>query len=694
MARPSKPTSPAGGSHEPVSLLSSKRFLAFGLLLLTLAAYSNSFGLGLVLDASSIVTEDTRIRSASVENVRLIFATDYWWPRATDPLYRPLTTLSFLFNYAVLGDGESPAGYHWVNFLLHLSNVWLAFAIALRCFNRVWQAFGATALWAIHPISTETVANVAGRADLLATGAILGCLLIYLDSARRTGSGLGLAPLGMFAVAVAALLSKESAAVLIGLMLLCDVANVKGSLTPIRSRLPYYAAAAGALVLVWWARTTVLASLPWAPPVFLANPLVAAEFGIARLTAIKVIGQYLGLLVWPATLSSDRAYDATSIASWTDPAAWLAVVVIASILAATLIRYRRDRLNFWAVGFFAIALLPTANLLVTIGSIMAERFLYLPAFGFAVAVVALAGRFLPARTAMILLGSIIAIAGARTWMRNSDWRDNLTLARADVTAAPRSYGLQQRLANALYEHDPRGNLDRAIHAAENAWRIQLGVPPEQRVEQNPANLGAWYREKGDLLGGPATAGGRVWYERALEILERGVEISNARERAFDRAQIAHGKPPSTRTAMQNIYFNLGAVNAQLGRYPQALNAYRFGRDINPRSGNPYPEIAAVHAAAGDWRAAAVALHEEILVEGPKPDTINRLQALYEGRLSMTCATSPIRGAALNYACPPVREDVCSASADLEKAYVEARQPQFARDIAAHARQYGCDTALP
>ena len=59
---------------------------------------------------------DPRIRNASVENLNLILQHTYWWPNGEADIYRPLTTLSYLFNYSILGNGNHPAGYHWVNF--------------------------------------------------------------------------------------------------------------------------------------------------------------------------------------------------------------------------------------------------------------------------------------------------------------------------------------------------------------------------------------------------------------------------------------------------------------------------------------------------------------------------------------------------------------------------------------------------
>src|SRR5215471_18100910 len=86
---------------------------------IALAAHVNSFSNGFAMDANTLVLKDPRIREASAANLKLIFQNDYWWPTYTLGVYRPLTTLSYLVNWSVLGNGDSAAGYHVVNFLMH-----------------------------------------------------------------------------------------------------------------------------------------------------------------------------------------------------------------------------------------------------------------------------------------------------------------------------------------------------------------------------------------------------------------------------------------------------------------------------------------------------------------------------------------------------------------------------------------------
>src|SRR5437868_2857712 len=159
---------------------------AFTLVALALLAYGNSFHAGFTLD-NGLIIRDARVFEATRANIELILRHTLWWPIAETGLYRPLTKLSFLFNYAVLGNGERPEGYHVVNFILHAGNIWLAFALALRLVRRFWPALFIAGLWAVHPVLTESVTNLVGRADLLAGMAVLGGVLRHLKSSESKG---------------------------------------------------------------------------------------------------------------------------------------------------------------------------------------------------------------------------------------------------------------------------------------------------------------------------------------------------------------------------------------------------------------------------------------------------------------------------------------------------------------------------
>src|ERR1022692_2286921 len=97
-------------------------FAAVALCLITLLGFSNSFAIGFAKDNQVLLLGDPRIQKVSAENISLILRHTYWWPNGEAGIYRPFTTLSWLFNYAILGEGANPAGYHWFNLFLHTAN--------------------------------------------------------------------------------------------------------------------------------------------------------------------------------------------------------------------------------------------------------------------------------------------------------------------------------------------------------------------------------------------------------------------------------------------------------------------------------------------------------------------------------------------------------------------------------------------
>lgn len=647
-------------------------------------AYGNALDVGLAMDARGIVERDPRIRAASLENLGLILRTDYWWPTSVDRLYRPVTTASYLFNYSVLGNGEHAAGYHWLNLLLHQGNVWLVYGLMLPALGTAWPAFFAAALWAVHPIGTEAVTNVAGRADLLAAMSVLGGLLLYAKTRTRTGRGLWMAGGALFAIATLGVLSKENAAVLAGMMLLWDLAFPRRRNWK-RLAVPYGAvlASLGVLVAARWA---VFASAPWPEAPFVDNPIRAAGFWAGRCTAIKVIGWDLGLLVWPAHLSSDRAFNAIPLADFADPGFWLSLLVVGAILAAVFLR-RRDSVMFWAAGFLAIALLPTSNLLFPIGSIMAERFLYLPAVGFVAAVAALAARLPNRRFATGLMVVLLALAAARTWARNPDWNSDLALDSADVFSAPGSFRVHDGLADNLDRADPRGNLDQAIREGETAWNILRVLPPEKIYQQTPAHLGLYYLAKGDLSGGAGTEGARRWYEKALAVLLRAREASQAGEKAYDQSQLAHSRPLTVRVAYQPIYLILATVYERLGRHPEAVEAALYALALDPTQADGYDALGAAYTAMGDGRRAAVTVDEKAAVLGLTPETVTQLHEVYGAD---SCALAGSGDATrLNLGCPQLSSDMCAAWAGLIRVFTEARIPKPIGSFQQSAAQNGC-----
>ncbi|XP_063883002.1 protein O-mannosyl-transferase TMTC1-like [Scylla paramamosain] len=130
-------------------------------------------------DVSAIKTNPDVLGTNPVSHV---FFNDYWGKPMSDPLshksYRPLTILSFRFSHAVFG--MRPFGFHLVNVLLHSSACLLLTRLLLRLLQLPQgTVLSAGLIFATHPIHTEAVTGLVGRADLLACLSFLAAILSY-----------------------------------------------------------------------------------------------------------------------------------------------------------------------------------------------------------------------------------------------------------------------------------------------------------------------------------------------------------------------------------------------------------------------------------------------------------------------------------------------------------------------------------
>ncbi|XP_076424477.1 protein O-mannosyl-transferase TMTC1 isoform X5 [Peromyscus maniculatus bairdii] len=116
-----------------------------------------------------------------------VFANDFWGKGLADSTshksYRPLCVLSFRLN--IFLTGMDPFYFHVVNVILHcLVTLVLMYTCDKTVFKNRGLAFVTALLFAVHPVHTEAVAGIVGRADVLAC---LLFLLAFLSYHRSNG---------------------------------------------------------------------------------------------------------------------------------------------------------------------------------------------------------------------------------------------------------------------------------------------------------------------------------------------------------------------------------------------------------------------------------------------------------------------------------------------------------------------------
>jgi hypothetical protein len=638
-----------------------------GLFFLTLLAYANSFDGGFVLDNKGLILNDPRLREATAANLRLILQHTYWWPTGEGGVYRPLTTLTYLFNYAILGNRDQPGGYHAINFVLHAFNALLVYALALRFVRRLWPSFFIAAVWTVHPVLTEAVTNMVGRADVLAATGLLAGFLLYLKSTETSGGKHWAYLAGVAAATAIGVFSKENAVVLPGIIIVYEVVfRREWSAKPLEG----LATSLIPIAAMFWQRAAVLAaSLPKEVP-FTDNPILGARFLDGRLTAFKVLARYLWLTLWPARLSADYSWSEIPIAHGS-AADWLWPILIVALIPTLVFLYRVNRRAFFLVCVGAAWMAPVSNVLFPIGSIMAERFLYVPVLSFAACAVLAVYRVWP-KYAPIANCVLIAALTVRTWVRNADWKDDLSIATASVEASPGSFKTHDLLANVLYASDPtHGNIDRVIQESEKSLAI-LDPLPDDRNQPDPYRLaGECYLYRGE-------------YSKSIAALIRFLEVEKAEFGEFKRTlkpgvavpeyaeSITNDRQGDADTLLSIAYLRSGDTDKARAAADQA-------RALNPLSSQLYRQRSAIAAADGRIDEAATTLVEGAFVMSD-PSLRETLVELYKrSAVQGSCAlTAGPRGPALNPACPMVHGHLCAAEAGTIETLIKTGQNDAAR----------------
>lgn len=462
-----------------------------------------------------------------------------------DILYRPLTSLSFAIQWWL--HGERPLAFHLVNVLLHMGVSVLVASLGQKLGG--WTVgLLAGALFAVHPVHVEAVAGLVGRAELLCALGVLGALRLWLHRPLRIGRAMGIV-----ALFVLAALSKEQG-MLLPLILAAALpwrawgaASLEPSDPPGAPERERTLVKLTLVVLmfafagyIFWREGHPDIRMSWDRDwiIWSGNPIVEAS-GLNRwMLPTVVAGRYVALLVAPIRLSLDYGGHVVGpIARWSDPYLWIGLFSLIAGAAATILAWRRRRYDLLLLLLgLGLSYGLVSNFAVVIGTIMAERLMYLPSAFFLILVGYALSR-IPAPLLSIVIGVLVTLGAWRTTTYAARWNQPLALYRSLMDEHPesaRGYRLTARslfLAGdrdaaravldrglqrvpddldfwfyaarmALVDHDPQralALLDRAQHA-EAERQARLGIHRSQAFEEIEtwrANVYAFIARQGD-----------------------------------------------------------------------------------------------------------------------------------------------------------------------------------------------------
>ncbi|XP_050710508.1 protein O-mannosyl-transferase TMTC1-like [Eriocheir sinensis] len=379
--------------------------------------------------------------------------------------------------------GNCSAADHGINLLLH-AGVTLLFAHTLLNALRLTplQVLLSGLTFATHPVHTEAVTGVVGRADLLAAATFLASFCAYHRSVVASGRETERSWLRWAGVwACVGVGCKEHALTVLGVCAAWDLAIHASALrrcvlgrwdscllTCLARRL---GKVIGLSVLVVSARVGMMR----AAPVFSDqdNPASFSRSPLTRfLTKTYLPAHNTWLLLCPVQLSYDWQLGSVPlVTSLSDPrnAASCALYGCLVLLFLSSFRSRHShegRAALWGLLVLVIPFLPASNLLFPVGFMVAERVLYIPSLGWCtlvgvgaakvgVGAARAKGKAGLGRTATHLLLALLLAFSFRTLRRNIDWRSREELFVSGLRTLPHNAKMHYNYANLLRDqHRP------------------------------------------------------------------------------------------------------------------------------------------------------------------------------------------------------------------------------------------------
>lgn len=604
-------------------------FLLFLIIATTCLIYYPSFKNPFIWDDFHLIIGEENIRT--IGNLASIFKTHLYRHGGGSNFYRPAQSLSFMIDYFFWK--LNPLGYHLTNLFFHLLTALLIYFLVSGIFKNKDIGFLTALIFAVHPINTEAVTYISGRADPISSVFFLTALLFYILFRQRQKAIFLIFSLLSF---IFSLLTKEAVLIFPLVLILYDALiyrDEKTNLKLIKLYVPYFV-----IVLVYILFRFFILGLPSG----LGGHI---PFKPLLLMTLKILVLYLWLLFCPINLHMERLE--TPIRSILEPQAISASITLICLIWLSIICYRRSRRLFFFIAFFLITLLPMLNIL-PINAPMAEHWLYLPSIGlyaimsyFLNRALFQGGRLKAKLTAAVFIG-LLAFFCAQTVIQNIRWgrpfefyqriiKNSPNSVRAHLNLgslymANKNYKLAKQefqLAHAIFQESPFCHFNLGVLAliddkkdeAVKCWETALDIAPfyqparrvmklflgkndkrfrklSRAVEVNPKNIIANYRLSKLYLR-------HNLYIEALDRLERilGADPKYANA-LFNRAWI-YSKLGIYTTAIKeyeklalltpddpDIYINLGFCYGALNRHKEREQAWQKAVQLHDRISNP------------------------------------------------------------------------------------------------------------
>ncbi|KAM3727926.1 Protein O-mannosyl-transferase TMTC4 [Dirofilaria immitis] len=560
------------------------------------------------------------INNRAIREIGKIFKSDFWgYPIRSShshKSYRPITTITFAINYAI--SGFHTTTYHIFNIALHAiiciilykMLVNLSIIFCRKYPNRI--AFHVSLLFAVHPIHSEAVASIVGRAELLMTLFTILSLHLYIKCWYELQFSIK-SKITILFLSIIALFSKEQGIVVMPLCAIFDIfatnispihfvnaykkrmnnycCNNKADKNTTYMLNRYYDCICRVIICSLICATLLILRFSisgFQSPQFSPNDnlIIGCPSIFLRLINYCYIYMlYIWLQLYPIHLCFDYSMGCLKLIESINDLRFLipiTFIIGATVLIIQIIRgyfEKQYRLQSFSIIFYIITFLPASNIFITVGFVIAERVLYLPSIGFCIFTVSIyewMEEFMIKNKGENILKSIIIIIIvmllAKSYKRSMEWGNELDLYKSGLEVCPNNAKIHYNIAKIRADN---GDINRATANYVNAIRLN---PAYENAMNNLANI---YLKYGRNMEAEQLLRKAIELKPNFAAAWMNLGLAQLAQKHFKDAKDSFEQALNLRFPYPDCLYNMGLLYLQQNRKIYAKEIWRNITRANP-----------------------------------------------------------------------------------------------------------------
>ncbi|XP_072511622.1 protein O-mannosyl-transferase TMTC3 [Notamacropus eugenii] len=591
-----------------------------------IACYWNSLFCGFVFDDVSAILDNKDLHPSTP--LKNLFHNDFWGTPMSEERshksYRPLTVLTFRLNY--LYSELKPVSYHLLNLIFH-AVVSVVFLKVCKLFLDSRGSIIASLMFAVHPIHTEAVTGVVGRAELLSSIFFLTAFLSYTKS-KGPNNTIVWTPIALTVILVAiATLCKEQGVTVVGICCVYEVFIAQGYTLPLlyttamqilrgKGSIPFSLLQILLKLIVLMFSTLLLVVIRVQViqsqlPVFTRfdNPAAVSPTPTRQLTFNYLLPVNAWLLFNPSELCCDWTMGTIPLIESFLDIRNLATFVFFCFLGSLLVfsvRYpgNSSKTVLMALCLMALPFIPASNLFFPVGFVVAERVLYVPSMGFCILVAhgwrKLSKRNVLKKLSWVCLSIVVITHALKTLHRNWDWESEYTLFMSALKVNKNNAKLWNNVGHAL---ENEKNFERALKYFLQATHVQPDdIGAHMNVGRTYKNLNRTkeaeesYMIAKSLM--PQIIPGKKYAARIapnhLNVYINLANLIRANESRLEEADQLYRQAISMRPDFKQAYISRGELLLKMNKPLKAKESYLRALDLDRSNADLWYNLAIVN----------------------------------------------------------------------------------------------------